>query len=201
MKPAAGKLMAIGLLSLLSASAASADAAALKALDTDNDGTVSLAEAQTGASKVFTAVNTDKEGTLRAKELEGRLDAAVLGTLDAKQYAKIVQGKFKAADTDNDGTLDEAELSSPAGAVLLKHIQKQRLRHPNSGTRANAILRAWPKKLSSTISQKFSARTAKQIRDLITIVEKGFAAAKDDIADVKLELIRLQTGCPPCEAS
>ena len=91
------------------------------AIDTDNDGTVSLAEAQAGASKVFTTLNTD--GMLRAKELKDRLNAAVLGTLDAKQYAKIVQGKFKAADTDNDGTLDEAELSSPAGAVLLKLIQ------------------------------------------------------------------------------
>ena len=123
MKNAAGKLAPVVLLSVLAASAAFADAAALKALDTDNDGTVSLAEAQAGASKVFTALNTDKDGTLHAKELAGRLNAAVLGTLDAKQYAKIVQSKFKAADTDNDGTLDEMELSSPAGAALLKLIQ------------------------------------------------------------------------------
>jgi Ca2+-binding EF-hand superfamily protein len=105
--------------------------AALKALDTDNDGTVSLAEAQTAASKVFDSLNADKDATLDVKELGDRLDAAALkaadpdsdGTLDAKEYAKVVESKFKAADTNDDGTLDEKELSSPAGAALLKLIQ------------------------------------------------------------------------------
>ena len=131
MKNAAGMLMAAGLLSLISASPAFADAAALKVLDTDNDGTVSLAEAQAGASKVFATLNPDKDATLDAKELGDRIDAAALkaadpdndGTLDAKEYAKVVESKFKAADPDNDGTLDEKELSSPAGAALLKLIR------------------------------------------------------------------------------
>ena len=131
MKNAAGMLMAAVLLSLISASPAFADAAALEALDTDNDGTVSLAEAQAGASKVFATLNPDKDATLDAKELGDRIDAAALkaadpdndGTLDAKEYAKVVESKFKAADPDNDGTLDEKELSSPAGAALLKLIR------------------------------------------------------------------------------
>ena len=132
MKNAAGMLMAAGLLSLISASPAFADAAALKALDTDNDGTVSLAEAQAGASKVFATLNPDKDATLDApRELGDRIDAAALkaadpdndGTLDAKEYAKIVESKFKAADPDGDGTLDAKELSSPAGAALLELVQ------------------------------------------------------------------------------
>jgi hypothetical protein len=91
---------------MVSAIAAFADDAALKALDPDKDGTVSLAEAQAGASKVFGSLNKDKDGTLDAKELGDRIDAAGIkaadpdndGTLDAKEYAKIVESKFKAAD-------------------------------------------------------------------------------------------------------
>jgi hypothetical protein len=89
MKYAATILVAAGLASLLSAFAAFADDAALKALDTDKDGTVSLAEAQAGASKVFATLNTDKDATLSTKELGDRIDAASL----------------KAADPDNDGAL------------------------------------------------------------------------------------------------
>jgi len=126
MKTVAAKLVAVGLLSL-SASAAFADPAALKALDTDNDGTVDLAEAQAGASKVHAGPNLDG-GTLGDRIAAAALDAAVLkdadpdnnGTADANEYATVVERQFKAADPDNDGTLDEKELSSPAGAALLK---------------------------------------------------------------------------------
>jgi Ca2+-binding EF-hand superfamily protein len=104
--------------------------AALKALDPDNDGTVSLAEAQAGATKEFAKLNPDNDQTLDAKELSGLLDAAAVktadpdndGTIDAKEYAAIVADKFKAADPDNDGTLDKKELQSPAGKELLKFI-------------------------------------------------------------------------------
>jgi Ca2+-binding EF-hand superfamily protein len=106
--------------------------AALKALDTDNDGTVSIAEAQAGATKTFAKLNADNDATLDAKELSGRLDEAGIkaadpdndGTLDAKEYAAIVAEKFKAADPDNDGTLDKKELKSPTGQELLKLIQE-----------------------------------------------------------------------------
>ena len=104
--------------------------AELKALDTDNDGTIDLAEAQAGASKIFAKLNTDNDGTLDAKELSGRLDEAGFkaadpdndGTLDAKEYAAAVAAKFKAADPDNDGTIDKKELHSPAGQELVKLI-------------------------------------------------------------------------------
>jgi Ca2+-binding EF-hand superfamily protein len=67
--------------------------AALKALDSDKDGTIDLKEAEAGATKVFKSIDTDNDGTLDAKELAGRLDAA----------------GFKAANPDNEGTLDEKE--------------------------------------------------------------------------------------------
>ena len=102
-----------------------------KALDPDSDGTVSLAEAQAAAAKVFARLNKDADGTLDAKELGDRIDVAGIkaadpdndGTLDEKEYGKIVESKFKAADPDGDGTLDSKELTSPAGQALLKLIQ------------------------------------------------------------------------------
>lgn len=49
---------------LMMAGSALADPAALKALDPDNDGTIDLAEAQAGGTKIFTALDPDKDGTL-----------------------------------------------------------------------------------------------------------------------------------------
>jgi len=54
------------------------NAAALKALDPDDDGTIDLKEADAGALKVFKEINPDNDGTLDAKELEGRLTEAEL---------------------------------------------------------------------------------------------------------------------------
>ena len=126
-----GTLSAVGFVVSFATSVAFADAAALKALDPDNDGTIDFAEAQAGATKVFGTLDPDKDGTLDAKELAGRLDEAAIkaadpdadGTLDPKEYAAVVEAKFKAANPDNDGTIDEKELGSPAGAELLKLIK------------------------------------------------------------------------------
>ena len=126
-----GKLIAASLLLAMTASTSFADtAAALKALDPDNDGTIDLPEAQAGAKKKFAKLNPDNDGTLDAKELTGILDEAAIkaadpdndGTLDEKEYAAVVEAKFKAANPDDDGTIDEKELGSPAGAELLKLI-------------------------------------------------------------------------------
>jgi Ca2+-binding EF-hand superfamily protein len=81
---------------------------------------------------VFKEINPDNDGTLDAKELEGRLTADELkaadpdndGTLDEKEYMAVVEKKFKAADPDDDGTVDLKELESPAGQELLKLIYK-----------------------------------------------------------------------------
>jgi Ca2+-binding EF-hand superfamily protein len=103
----------------------------LKAFDSDHDGTIELAEAQAAAGKVFDGAETDKDGTVDAKELKGRLSKKDLkaadtdsdGTLDHKEYLALVEQRFKAADPDNDGTLDAKELKTPAGRSLLQLLK------------------------------------------------------------------------------
>ena len=95
----------------------------MKLFDTDNDGTVDLAEAKKAAGALFDKLNTDKDDTISAKELQGRLSKVDLaaadpdkdGTLTKAEYLALVDTRFKAADPDNDGTIDVKEISSPAG--------------------------------------------------------------------------------------
>jgi Ca2+-binding EF-hand superfamily protein len=94
--------------------------------DTDNDGTVDLAEAKKAASALFDKLDTDKDGTLDLKELKGRLTQKELkeadpdndGTLSKDEYLAVVEKRFKAADPDNDGTLSAAEFKTAAGRSL-----------------------------------------------------------------------------------
>ena len=65
----------------------------LAGLDTDHDGTVSLDEAKKAAETVFDKLDRDRDGTLTARELRGRLSAR----------------EFTAADTDKDGTISKDE--------------------------------------------------------------------------------------------
>ena len=130
MKKSALTLLLVSALGLAACGRSGNSAAALKALDADNDGTISVAEARAGGSKIFAKLNSDDDGTLDAKELAGRLDEASIkaadpdhdGTLDAKEYEAVGAEKFKAADPDKDGTVDKKELDSPAGQELLKLI-------------------------------------------------------------------------------
>ena len=99
--------------------------------DTDNDGTVDLAEAQKAGSAAFDKLERDNDGTLDKHELTRRLSAAELasadpdhdGTLSKDEYLAIVEQRFKAADRDNDGTLDARELNSKAGRALLRLLK------------------------------------------------------------------------------
>ena len=52
---------------------AAAPPGALKALDTDNDGTVDLAEAKAAGSKLFDKLDRDHDGTLDWRELRGHM--------------------------------------------------------------------------------------------------------------------------------
>ena len=99
--------------------------------DTDNDGTVDLAEAKKAASALFDKLDKDKDGTLDKAELKGRLSAKELaaadpdkdGTLTKDEYLAVVEQRFKAADPDNDGTLDAKELKSAAGRALVRLLK------------------------------------------------------------------------------
>lgn len=100
----------------------------VRMLDTDNDGTLDLAEVKKAASALFTRLDRDHEGTLDRRELGGRLSARELaaadsdhdGTLTLDEYLAVVEQRFHAADPDGDGTLDAKELNSRAGRALLR---------------------------------------------------------------------------------
>ena len=62
---------------------------AIRMFDTDNDGTVDLAEVKKAASALFARLDRDHDGTLDRRELAGRLSRRELA----------------AADPDRDGTL------------------------------------------------------------------------------------------------
>ena len=115
----------------LSHHVAAAPPGTLKALDTDNDGTVDLAEAKAAASKLFDKLDRDRDGTLDRRELRGHVvskefgaaDRDRDGTLDKNEYLSSVEKSFKAADRDNDGTLDAKELGSARGRALLRLLR------------------------------------------------------------------------------
>ena len=94
--------------------------------DTDNDGTVDLAEAKKAAGATFDRLDTDKDGTLTLKELQGRLSRKEFAagdpdhdkTLSKDEYLAVVEQRFKAADPDNDGTISEAEFNTRTGQAL-----------------------------------------------------------------------------------
>jgi Ca2+-binding EF-hand superfamily protein len=104
---------------------------AIRMLDTDNDGTVDLAEARKAGSAAFDKLERDKDGTLDQHELSGRLSAKELaaadpdhdGTLTKDEYLAVVEQRFKAADADHDGTLDAKELNTAAGRALLRLLK------------------------------------------------------------------------------
>lgn len=99
--------------------------------DTDNDGTIDLAEAKKAASDLFDRLDTDKEGTLSLKELRGRLTRPDLpiadpnhdNTLTKDEYLAVVERRFKAADKNKDGKLPSWELHSPAGRALVRLLR------------------------------------------------------------------------------
>lgn len=103
----------------------------IKMFDTDNDGTLDLAEVKKAASGLFAKLDRDHDGTLDKRELAGRLTARELdaadpdhdGTLTVEEYLAVVEQRFKAADPDKDGTLDAKELNSRAGQALLRLLR------------------------------------------------------------------------------
>ena len=121
--------MVAGVLAIghLPALAAARRADPIRVFDTDNDGTLDLAEVKKAASAVFSKLDRDHDSTLDKRELAGRLTAGELaaadpdhdGTLTQDEYLAVVEQRFNAADPDKDGTLDRKELNSKAGQALL----------------------------------------------------------------------------------
>ena len=111
--------------------AASRNASPVRMFDTDNDGTLDLAEVKKAASTLFAKLDRDHDGTLDKRELAGRLSARELaaadpdhdGTLTADEYLAVVEQRFNAANPDKDGTLDAKELNTAAGRALLRLLR------------------------------------------------------------------------------
>ncbi len=106
-------------------------ASAIRMIDTDNDGTIDLAEAKKAASALFARLDGDHEGTLDRRELAGRLNAREFAAADRDhddsltldEYLAVVEQRFNAANRDGDGTLDAKELNSSAGRALLRLLK------------------------------------------------------------------------------
>ena len=104
---------------------------AIQMFDTDNDGTLDLAEAKKAAAALFAKLDRDHDGTLDRRELRGHMvskefaaaDRDRDGTVDKKEYLAFVEKSFKAADRDHDGTVDAKELSSLRGLLLLRLLR------------------------------------------------------------------------------
>jgi hypothetical protein len=113
------------------ASSSKSVAAALAALDKDNDGTLDLTEAKDAGSTVFDKLDKDSDATLDRKEIGGRVgkkefkeaDADNDGTLTKDEYLGLVEKLFNATDADKDATLTAKDLKSKAGRALLRLIQ------------------------------------------------------------------------------
>jgi hypothetical protein len=103
---------------------------AFKAIDPDNHGTLDLNKAKAAASKLFDKRDTDKDTTVTAKELQGRLSKKDLaagdpdkdGTLTKEEYLAIVESRFKAANPDKDGVHCK-EAKTKAGRELLRLLK------------------------------------------------------------------------------
>ncbi len=104
---------------------------ALNAADPDKDGALDSTEAREAASRLFDKLETDKDGTVTPKELQGRLSRKDLSagdpdkdaTLTKDEYLAIVGSRFTAADHDADGTVDCKEAKSDAGRALLRVLK------------------------------------------------------------------------------
>ena len=111
--------------------AASRRSLPIQMFDTDNDGTLDLAEVKKAASAAFAKLDRDHEGSLDKRELVGKLSAKELaaadpdhdGTLTLDEYLAIVEQRFNAANRDKDGTLDAKELNTSAGRALLRLLR------------------------------------------------------------------------------
>src|ERR1700674_429453 len=101
--------------------------------DPQKDRNVAENETRKTASSPFDRLDTDKDGTLDANELRGRLskqdfqanDPDHDSTLTKDEYLAIVEQRFKSADANHDGKLKIDELTSAPGAVLVKLITYQ----------------------------------------------------------------------------
>lgn len=105
----------------------------MKAIDTDQDGTIDLKEARKAASAHLRHLDKDGDNTLDSKEMSrlgldrrafARADPDKDNIIDKREYMALVDRQFKAADPDHDGTLSSDEINTQAGRPLMQLIAR-----------------------------------------------------------------------------
>jgi len=135
-KGAAFMLLAVGVWMAVEASPVSAQmsgADAVKMLDTENDGTVDLAECKAAGAAMFDKLDADKSKTLDQEELGDRGTITIVESPHRRMffqtrpskddYVGYVAKRFELADPDHEGELDAKELETEEGQALVKLLQ------------------------------------------------------------------------------
>ena len=115
-----------------------------QAMDTDNDGKVTVVEYEVGMQEKFRATDTNGDGQVTAAEMDAarakagkpsksaggemtskdkikKMDADGNGMVSADEHAAAAKGKFNEADANKDGSLTKGELQA---AYARKDAQK-----------------------------------------------------------------------------
>jgi hypothetical protein len=104
----------------------------LNAIDPDNDGAMTRLEALRAGKKAFYRLNTDKDRTLEADELAGRMSARAFDKADSIikdgkvgliEYLREVKNRFHWANPDKDRTIECDELHTKYGRLLYRLLR------------------------------------------------------------------------------
>jgi hypothetical protein len=106
---------------------------AVKMHDTDNDGTLDLAECKAAAEATFDKLDADKSTTLDQEELGDRANIMIVPSPQGRMffqtrpskadYVNFIVKQFDRADPDHEGKLDAKELDTKEGQALAKLLQ------------------------------------------------------------------------------
>jgi len=135
-KGAALLLLAAGTCLLAASASVAAEtsgADAVKMHDTDNDGTLDLAECKAAGAATFDKLDADKSATLDQEELGDRGTITLVATPGGRMlfqarpskddYVGFIVKQFDRADPDHEGKLDAEELQTEEGQTLVKLLQ------------------------------------------------------------------------------
>lgn len=137
--------LALGLLAAAPAAYAKKDpAATIKLFDPDNDGTVDLAEAKKAATALFDKLETDKDGKITAKELQGRLSKVDLAAavLEAEHEIGWLREGDELAEDRRDDRDGRRKLSTAVATARCRPWREQEQsghRHSSSAERTTAV--------------------------------------------------------------
>ena len=86
--------------------------------DKNKDGRVSRDEAREGADRMFTEIDTDKDGFISTAEMQAHHRAM------REKFRQSIRDSWKKADTDGDGALSRAQVDSAKMPRLMRDFDK-----------------------------------------------------------------------------